>query len=143
MAQVRTYDPKRVIITIGSHTVTGYGEDTFVSVEPEGDGTAAIAGADGEVARALNHNPLHTVTITVLQTSPTNDYLSRLLALDRASGGRGVVPMQIRDLIGTTVIAGSQAWVVNTPSVEYGNEVGEREWELMLVANTVNIGGNL
>jgi hypothetical protein len=143
MAQVRTYDPKKVIITIGSHTVTGYGEDTFIGIEPEGDGTTAVAGADGEVARALNHNPLHTVTITVLQTSPTNDYLSRLLERDRASGGGGVVPFQIRDLRGSTLIAGSQAWVTNTPSVEFGNSVGEREWTLMVVVNAINVGGNL
>lgn len=142
MAQVRTYDPKKIAIIIGPHIVSGYGEDTFVSVEPEGDGTTAVSGADGEVARSLSHNPLHTITLTVQQTSRTNDYLSALLALDKASGGAGIVPLAIKDLRGTSLFAASQAWVINTPTMEYGAEVSEREWEIMAVASAQFIGGN-
>ena len=141
MARVGTYDPKGIVITIGSNLITGYAEDTFVSVEPSGDGTAAVAGADGEVARSLSHNPLHRLTLTLQQTSMSNDVLSDLLALDRASGGGGVVPVQIRDLRGNTVFAASQAWVVQAPAMEFGSEVSEREWELDCVATEYYIGG--
>lgn len=142
MPQVRTYDPKQVVITIGSHTVTGYAEDTFLNIEPDGDGTVAVAGADGEVARALSNNPLVTVTVTLLQTSPSNDFLSNLLARDRASGGRGIVPLQIRDLRGTTQFAASQAWVKNRPTVERGSAINDQEWELQAVETDSFIGGN-
>ena len=142
MAELRTYDAKKVIITIGSHTVTGYAEGTFVSIEPEGDGTVAQAGADGEVARSLSNNPLHTVNITLQQTSPSNDAFSEILRRDRASGGGGVVPLQIVDLRGTTLFAASQAWVVNWPSVENGSELNDREWPIMAVMTDINVGGN-
>lgn len=143
MAQVRTYDPKRINIVIGSHIVSGYGEDTFVSIEPTGDGTQATAGADGEVARSLSHNPLHRLTLTLQQTSLSNNALSDLLNLDRASGGGGIVPLQVRDLRGTTIFAASQAWVVQLPTVEFGAEVSEREWEIDCVATDAYVGGNL
>lgn len=142
MAELRTYDAKKVVITLGSHTVTGYADGTFVSIEPEGDGTVAQAGADGEVARSLSNNPLHTVALTLQQTSPSNDALSELLRLDRASGGRGVVALQVRDLRGTSLFAASQAWVVNNPTVEYATELSDREWTLMAVITESNVGGN-
>lgn len=142
MPQVKTYDPKSINITIGSHIVTGYAEDTFLSIEQTGDGTVASSGADGEVARSLSHNPLHRLTLTLQQTSETNDYLSDLLRQDRASGGGGVVPLQVRDLRGTSVFAASQAWVVKWPNREYAAEVGEREWEIDAVETENYVGGN-
>lgn len=142
MAELKTYDAKRINIIIGSHIVKGYAEDTFISIEPDGDGTQAQAGADGEVARSLSNNPLHTVTLTLQQTSDTNDYLSDLLKRDRASGGGGVVPLQIIDLRGTSLFAASQAWVVNWPTVENGSDVGEREWALQCVMTDIHVGGN-
>lgn len=143
MPQVRTYDPKRIVITIGANLISGFAEDTFVSIEPSGDGTQAVAGADGEVARSLSHNPLHRLTLTLQQTSMSNDALSNLLALDRASGGSGVVPIQVRDLRGNTVFAASQGWVVQAPTIEFGSEVAEREWELDCVATEIFVGGNV
>lgn len=142
MAQVRTFDAKRIVIVIGSHLVSGYAEDTFISIEPTGDGTQSSAGADGEVARSLSNNPLHRVAITLQQTSESNDYLSELLRRDKASGGGGVVPFEVRDLRGTTMFAASQAWVVNYPTIEYGSEVGDREWTIDVVATDAFVGGN-
>lgn len=142
MAELKTYDAKRVIITIGSHTVKGYADGSFISIEPDGDGTQAQAGADGEVARSLSNNPLHNVTLTLQQTSDTNDFLSDLLNRDRASGGGGVVALQVRDLRGTSVFAASQAWVTNWPTFEDGTELNDREWALAAVATDIHVGGN-
>lgn len=141
--RLATYDPKRISIVIGSHIVSGYAEDTFVSIEPDGDGTQAQAGADGEVGRSLSNNPLATLTLTLQQTSLSNDAMSDLLNLDRASGGAGVVPLQVRDLRGRTVFAASQAWVKQMPTIEYGSELSDREWELGCVMTESYLGGNL
>lgn len=139
---VRTYDPKRISIVIGSHIVSGYAEDTFLSIEPTGDGTQSTSGADGEVARSLSNNRLHRITLTLQQTSMSNNALSDLLALDRASGGGGIVPLQVRDLRGDSLFAASQAWVVQNPTQEFGSEVGDREWNLDAVETDSYVGGN-
>lgn len=142
MAQVRTFDAKRVVIVIGSHLVSGYAEDTFISIEPTGEGTQATAGADGEVGRSLSNNPLHRVALTLQQTSQSNDFLSQLFRRDRASGGGGIVPLEVRDLRGTTMFAASQAWIVNLPTVEFGSTIADREWTIDCVATDAFIGGN-
>lgn len=142
MAEVRTYDAKRVVIVIGSHLVKGYAEDTFVSIEPSGDGTQAVSGADGEVGRSLSNNPLSRVTLTLQQTSESNDFLSTLLRMDRASGGGGIVPLVVQDLRGTSLFSASQAWIVNKPTQEFGSTIGQREWLLDAVETESNVGGN-
>lgn len=142
MPQVKSYDPKMVAITIGSHILSGYAEDTFISMEPQGEGTTSTVGADGEVARTMSHNTLHRVTVTLQGTSDSNDYLSDLLARDRASGGAGVVPLAVQDLRGTTIIAASQAWVVNSPTVDFGSTVSDREWVLDAVITEFHVGGS-
>lgn len=142
MAEVRTYDAKRVVILIGSHLVKGYAEDTFISIEPSGDGTQSTAGADGEVGRSLSNNPLSRVTLTLQQTSESNDYLSALLKRDRASGGGGIVPLEVRDLRGTSLFAASQAWIVNKPTQEFGSTISDREWMLDAVETDSNVGGS-
>lgn len=142
MAQVRTYDAKRVVIVIGSHLVSGFAEDTFVSIEPSGEGTQSTAGADGEVGRSLDNNPLHRMALTLQQTSQSNDFLSTLLRRDRASGGGGIVPLEVRDLRGTTLFSASQAWVVQFPTVEFGSTISDREWAIDAVATDTFIGGN-
>ena len=136
-----TYDPKSISIVIGANIVTGYAEDTFVSIEATGDGTQSQSGADGEVARSLSHNRLNRLTLTLQQTSMSNDFLSDLLNLDRASGGGGVVPLQVRDLRGATIFAASQAWVVKRPTMEFGGELSDREWEIDCVETDSYIGG--
>ena len=45
--KLKTYDPKKVLIAIGSHSVSGYADDSYVSVEPSGDGTTKKTGCDG------------------------------------------------------------------------------------------------
>lgn len=142
MANLGTFDPKRVSIIFGSHVVTGYAEDTFVSSEPQGDGTVSQAGADGEVARSISNNPLHRITITLQQTSRSNDYFSDVWARDRASGGGGVQPLQIRDLRGTTLLAASQAWIVNLPTIEFGATLSDRAWVIDAVVSDAVLGGN-
>ena len=44
----RTYFSKKVTVTAGYHIVTGFAEDSFVSIEETGDGVQSVAGADGE-----------------------------------------------------------------------------------------------
>ncbi len=45
---VKTYDPKKVLISFGSHSVSGYSDGTFVSIEASGDGISKKVGCDGE-----------------------------------------------------------------------------------------------
>ncbi len=53
---VKTYAAKEVTISCGSHLCTGVADDSFVSIEPGGDGITYKYGCDGEIARAVSPN---------------------------------------------------------------------------------------
>lgn len=139
---LRTYDPKRVSIIVGAAIMSGLAEDTFVSVEEIGDGVTSVSGADGEVARSMSADRRARVTLTLQQTSPSNDALSALLQIDRASGGNGVFAVAITDLRGSSLMTSSEAWIVKAPTSEFAATVGTREWTIETASSYFWAGSN-
>lgn len=138
----RTYDSKQVIITIGAHVVTGYAEDTFVNIEENGDGMSQTVGANGEVARSVSQNRTCNITLTLQQTSPSNDVLSALVDADRLTGD-GLFSVAIADLRGSTVLTDSNSFIPKKAASGFGNAVGTREWTITTSnAPAYNVGGS-
>lgn len=126
---VTTYNPKEVVITLGVHIVTGIADDSFVTIDPNGDGITKKVGCDGEVVRSISPDDTSIVKVVVFQTSPTNRFLNEKLRLDKRTG-EGMFPILIKDLKGGLKFSAQQAWVSKPPSRGYGKEAGTREWEI-------------
>ena len=126
---MHTYDPKKVLISLGSHSVAGYSDSTFVTIEPHGDGTAKKVGADGEVIRTVSHDKTATITLTLLQSSLTVAFCQAMYDKDQSTG-EGFFPILIKDLKGGLVFAAQDAWVVNSPGREFAKEDSDREIEI-------------
>jgi|SRR5580765_7018340 len=143
MAGVRTYNPSRVVVIVQGFPVMGYADGTFINITMPSDGITTAVGADGEIARAINPDRRCTVTITLQQTSPANDFLSTLFNLDILTCGGRVGPILIQDLCGETIFAASQCWVVKPADLEFSKEISNRAWQLQTGAPGVYIvGGN-
>ena len=41
---IKTYNPKEVVVACGTHIVSGYADDSFISIEPNGDGITKKVG---------------------------------------------------------------------------------------------------
>ena len=123
---VRTFDPKKILISLGPHTVTGYSDGTFVNIEPGGDGVTKKVGCDGEVCRSLDPDNTATVTLTVLLTSPTVAWCQQRYKKDKEDG-EGMFPILVKDLKGGLVFSAEQAWLENWPAREFAKEAPERE----------------
>lgn len=139
--EVKTYSADQVTILVGPHIVTALADGTFIQIEENGDGVTSVAGADGEVARSMSTDPRKKVTLTVLQTSDSNDYLSNLYHLDKTTKN-ATVPITIKDLRGTTMFAASTAWITKMANVEFGKDVGSREWTFETADGKLFVGGN-
>ena len=126
---LKTYNSKEVLVALGSHSVTGYADDSFVTIEPNGDGIMKKVGCDGEVARAISPDSTYKVKIALLQTSPTNSFLQNKFDLDRQTGD-GTFPVLIKDLKGGLIFSADAAWIVKPPSRAYGKDTNNREWEI-------------
>lgn len=127
--KVKTYNPKEVTVACGSHIVTGFADDSFVSIEANGDGITKKIGCDGEIARAVSPDNTYKVKISLLQTSDSNAFFSQMFDMDRETG-EGMFPILIKDLKGGLVFSTEAAWVLKRSSVTRGKETNNREWEL-------------
>lgn len=139
---MKTYDPGQVIVSFAGVVLQGFAPDTFVTVERDEDGWMKTAGADGEVCRTRNRNRMGRVTVTLLQSSQSNDALSALAILDELSAG-GSGPLLIRDLNGTTLVAVQNAWIAKFANAEFGKELGNREWPIDCDKIEMLVGGAL
>ena len=118
-SKIKTYNPKEVIVTCGTHIVTGYADDSFIKK----------TGCDGEIARSISPDNTYKVKLTLLQTSDSNSYFSGMVDLDRDTGN-GLFPILIKDLKGGLVFSTEAAWCVKKAPVTRGKETNNREWEL-------------
>ena len=135
MPSVKTYDPKQVTVIVGPVIVTGFAESTFINIETNGDGITAVVGCDQEIVRTISPGSiLRTITLTLLQSSDSNDELSLLANMDNQSGA-GIVPLAIKDLSGRTLLMADQAWVAKKPNVVRSNNAsdGNNAWTIYAV----------
>ena len=86
MSKVTTYNPKKVTCALGRHIVSGFADDSFISIEPAGDGTSYVVGADGEIARSIDPSNVYTIKLALLQASATNKYLQKKYDKDKKDG---------------------------------------------------------
>ena len=128
MSKVTTYNPKKITCALGRHMVSGYADDSLITIEPAGDGTSYVVGADGEIARSIDPSSVFTVKLSLLQASSTNGYLQKMYDKDKKEG-TGTFSVNIADLLGNEKFVGGVAWVTKPASWARGKAQGNREWE--------------
>jgi hypothetical protein len=111
--------------------VSGYADDSFITIEPAGDGTSYVIGADGEIARSIDPSSVFTVKLSLLQASSTNGYLQKMYDKDKKEG-TGTFSVNIADLLGNEKFVGGVAWVTKPASWARGKAQGNREWEIVV-----------
>ena len=126
---IKTYNPKEVVVACGTHIVSGYADDSFISIEPNGDGITKKVGCDGEIARSISPDNTYKVKITLLQNSDSNSFFSNIADYDRATGN-GLFPVLIKDLRCGLLFATEAAWVIKKSPATRGKETNNREWEI-------------
>lgn len=112
---------------------SGFADGTAIKVEQlEPDFTTKV-GADGTVVRSKTRKRLTKITVSFMQTSKANTYMTTLNNVDRAAdNGAGVVPLLLRDRGGLFNLAAAEAWIEGPPSsAEFNVDASAREWVIM------------
>lgn len=135
--KVRTYNPKEVLISFGTHSVSGYAEDSFVTITKHGDGISDVIGCDGEQIRSLDPDDTYDITVVLLQESVSNAWLQNTHDRDRQTGD-GMFAITIKDLRGGLVFSCEQAWVVNAAERVQGKTAQNRSWTIRTGEGTLN-----
>ena len=138
---VRTYDPAGVTVSVGGYPIQGFADGTFINVERSADLFSKVVGADGFTSRSKSNDRSGTVTITLKQTSPSNDVLAGIQLLDEVSN-QGVVPVMVKDINGNTLVFSESGWIRKAPTIEEGRDLTDREWAFDCADLDMFAGGN-
>ncbi len=138
---VASFDPKEVLIIVGGVPISGYADGTFLEITQDVQQFTKTTGADGYTTRVKSNNYGATATITLAQSSPSNDVLSALAAADRLSNN-GIFPILIKDMSGSTIIFAGTAWIQQIPDAVFGNEINTRAWVIEMAEADTFLGGN-
>lgn len=138
----RTYDVQEVIITFAGQDLSGFASGSFINAVRDADAYTKHTGADGVTTRIRSRNISGAVTVTLAQSSPSNDFLSSQAQLDEvANGGSG--PLTIKDLGGATLVQAQDAWVRKIAEGGFSDDNTDREWVLDTGPMPVFLGGNV
>ena len=148
MSCVTTYSPEFTDVIISNntieYTVNGFAEGTFISIEPVEDRMTPVYGAKGEPYRAVSGVRAFNMTLTLSQTSHSNDVLTLLLRNDRETL-EGTFTLTMKDSSGTTLFVENCAYIGQEPTQTFagGGTIENREWTIHLPnPSGYMIGGN-
>lgn len=131
MGKVTTYNPRKVTCALGNHIASGFADDSIIEIEPAGDGTSYVVGADGEIARSVDPSKMYKIKLSLLQASSTNSFLQKMYDKDK-SDGNGTFSVNINDILGNEKFVGSIAWITNPATWKRGKTQENREWEIIV-----------
>lgn len=133
--RVTTYDPTRVIASIGPVLLTGFADGEAITIERDADAETPSVGVDGDVVRVRSANKLARVTVRLQGGSPANAGLRALRALNNPlipQADQGAFMMT--DLNTGTRVFSNTAWVSKEPLPSLSAEAPVYEWEITCAA---------
>lgn len=138
-----TYDPDEVIVTVGGADIEGFFTGSFIQITYDNPIFNKVVGATGDVTRSKTNSLMATITITLMQTSPSNDLLSTIANADlKGRNGAGVFPLVIRDSFsGRSVHVAANAWVEKFPDTNYDQQDSGRAWVIAAARLESFVGG--
>lgn len=137
---MRQYNPKKIAGSWRGIPFVGFMDGTFISVEADEDAAMKHVGAQGNATVAINANEGAAITLTLAQSSPTNDALSALVPNARRNSLPSG-PLMIKDLNGLTLVMCETAWIKKVANVTYGKEIEGREWVFDCESAVIIVGG--
>lgn len=133
MANVKTFDPKKVTVMYGGRVVTGFAEGSMVKCEKNEDNNMAHVGVLGEVSRAINADNTGKITISLAGTSPFIGIFAQKAAANELESCN-VIDMNDEGIN----VGGSECWIVKAPDINIGKEIEEQDIEIYVADYSVN-----
>lgn len=144
-----TFAPNDVTIIISqastgvSHTVSGFAADSIVSVERDSEAFAMHTGADNTATRIYLPNTSGKITISLAQTSNSNDVLTWLYNHDLSVlNAKGLFSITVKDNSGRTSFYSVESYIGMIPHAAFGTSMQNREWVIHGRDLQMNLGGN-
>jgi Protein of unknown function (DUF3277) len=136
---LKKYNPRKINGGWNGIPFLGYMDGTFIDIEFAEDAVTTHVGSQGDVSVVLNANRMATVTVTLIQGSPTNEKLSKLVP-DARRNSCPTGAFSLTDLNGTTLVSGKDAFIRKTAKVEFAKNITGRQWVFIIPEADIFVG---
>lgn len=142
-----SYSPEDVSIIVSvngfSHSINGYADGTFVNITRLVLGSEPYSSSDNANARVVRANYNATITLSLAQTSESNDILSQLLRNDSITrDSTWLFSVLIKDNTGRSHYFSRQCYIGGHPDSNFSTTIDNRDWLIHCTKLEQNIGGN-
>lgn len=137
-----TYVPSDVSLNILGLDVEGYSDGAFINITPTNPTYSFRRTFDGSTQAIKNRWQTYKLTITLQQSSVSNNWLHLLYTLFKTYNLPFIIPVLIRDKSGSTSFFASDCWFEKEPVVSYSSTLGTTVWEIQCNNGTMKVGGN-
>jgi hypothetical protein len=126
---IATIDPLEVFINFGPKRLQGFGSGQYFAASKVNDDFTYEEGADGEGVFVKVPSNAWNLTVTLAQTSRSNDYLWTARQTDLESPGGVLLPFAIIHK-GTNLVS-AQCRAMRPPDISYADGVEQRVWAFL------------
>jgi hypothetical protein len=137
-----SYDPALTQIIINGALMFGFSDGKKINVASTTDLWTMFTGSDDFTLRLRQNDASGLITLSLMQSSPCNDILTGFVLIDTMTPGGRPFPVLIKDLLGTTLITASTAWIQKLPDIVYSKDHEAREWAIACADLSIFLGGN-
>jgi hypothetical protein len=139
MQDVYTYDPSQVKLMIAGVDAVGW--DT-ISIKKSSPTYRLVKGINGKHTRIQDYDTSATIVLSVMQTSPTNDILSRVHELD-VTNGTGRLEITLKDYSGDSEFSSVEAFIESYPEAKFSDSIQFNVWTIICQSTDgYVVGGN-
>lgn len=131
---MRAYSFQNTILLINGIEITNFSDgDDAIKIARAVDSTTSKVGADGKMMVSISADRSGSFTFKLQATSPSNKYLTGLLALQEAGAATFVpVTAQFLDTYRNDIAVGTVGYIKKLPDMQRGVNAGDAEWEVVV-----------
>jgi hypothetical protein len=132
MARTKTYDPKKLILTLNGLALVVGGETAMIDFEMASPAASDVVSATGDVTINRSADERMYATITVMETSNAARVLDQLRQAQAAQPFILPMPFVLLDPISGDTVSDPEAAFLEIPGPSKASTAGEREFKLVL-----------
>lgn len=160
---VYTYSPSDISVTLAGRKLYGFSDNQVVSIKRETPVFSHSRSMDGNVVVTVSRYSTYTVTVTLAQTSPANQFLHQVQKLQTnavsvlnskspfsglsslskvkavSSNLMTKIPLIIKS--DNSIFFSTQVWLEEEPEVSYAKGVENRVWKIKCFSASHTIAG--
>lgn len=127
---VSSYSPLLVEASIFGIPIDGFADGSFIRIQRDEEVSKFKKAMDGSQTVTLDDNGTYRITLTLMSSSPSNDWIHLIMKLYEKTGIEFIIPFTVT-YGGKTILAATNTFFSVESSTEFDTAATNSEWTLV------------